>query len=218
MKALNVLFLVLFISVGTCTQAQDPDIITDVIAHRSLYPAILNNDINYTTNSTPKNVDISTIIAIGKAIWEIIEKGKPVVDYKLDWGGAVPKNVEWHDLEKFKHAKWGPFGWTFTNSLKKEIVRFKWNFGFNCKGSYNGHGMFLTDVVTAVSEIYAAWGFNVSAKAIVGQTPTNYGTKIDPIAGLPVEVTINVKSTFQSFTERCTVVIKGDCTGIVVSY
>ena len=168
-------------------------------------------------NGSQSNIDISTIIAIGKEVWEIIKEGKPVVDYKIDYGGAIPKGVEWSDLEGFKSAKWGPFGWTFKDVYGIETVRFKWNFGFNCKGSYQGHGMFLTDVVTAVNEIYAAWGFTVNAVATVGQKPTNYGTKIDPIAGLPIEVTIDVKTVLQSFTEKCTVIVKGDCSGVVVS-
>ena len=183
---------------------------------KSFQPVFLN-ETRYVNKSSPLNIDISTIITIGKEVWEIIKAGKPVVDYKIDYGGVVPKGVDWTELEGFKSAKWGPFGWVFKDLYGLETVKFKWNFGFNCKGSYQGHGMFLTDVVTAVNEIYAAWGFTVNAVATVGQQPTNYGTKIDPIAGLPIEVTISVKTVLQSFTEKCTVVVKGDCSGVVVS-
>ena len=164
------------------------------------------------------NIDISDIITIGKEVWDIIEKGKPVINYTSDWGGVVPKGINWSELEHFRSTKWGPFGWNFKDTFKIDTVKFSWNFGFNCKGSYNGHGSFLTGVTTAINEIYSAWGFTVNVRAVVGKSPTNYGTKIDPIVGLPIEVILEVKTVLQSFVEKCTVIIKGDCTGVIVSY
>lgn len=217
MMSSKFMFVMLMLIAGSFAY-DDPNYykIDSIETIKSLHPVYIN-DTYYKYNGSQSNIDISTIIAIGKEVWEIIKEGKPVVDYKIDYGGAIPKGVEWSDLEGFKSAKWGPFGWTFKDVYGVETVRFKWNFGFNCKGSYQGHGMFLTDVVTAVNEIYAAWGFTVNAVATVGQKPTNYGTKIDPIAGLPIEVTIDVKTVLQSFTEKCTVIVKGDCSGVVVS-
>jgi len=169
---------------------------------------------------TPRNVtsgkdeiDIDKIIAIGKAIWQVIKEGEPVVDYKNDWAGAVPKGVDWMDLEGFKDAKWGPFGWTFKNVYGMTTVEFLWKFAWTCKGSYQGHGQFLVNVGTAIEKIYAAWGFTVNVQATVDQTPTNYGTKVDPIAGLNIEVTMDVKTVLQSQTARCRVNVRGDCTG-----
>jgi len=165
--------------------------------------------------TAPKDgdIDIDKIIAIGKQVWEIIKAGEPVVDYKNDWAGAVPKDVDWMDLEGFKDAKWGPFGWTFKNLYGMTTVDFQWKFAWTCKGSYNGHGQFLVNVGTAIEKIYAAWGFTVNVKATVDQTPTNYGTKVDPIAGLNIEVTLDVKTVLQSQTARCRVNVRGDCTG-----
>jgi len=164
-----------------------------------------------------KNIDISTIIAIGKAVWEIIKDGQPVVDYKTDWAGAVPKDVSWGELEGFKDYKWGPFAWDFDNVLGMTNVKFHWNFAWSCKGSYNGHGSFIMNAGAAVTEIYAAWGYTVDVTCTVDSNPINYGTKVDPIAGLAVEVTLNVKTVLQSFTERCRVTLRGDCTGAKIS-
>lgn len=179
-------------------------------------PVLVGVD-NRKVDVTPKNIDIATIITIGKTVWEIIKEGKPVVDYKTDWAGAVPKGVSWTELEHFRDYKWGPFGWTFKNKFGMETVRFSWNFSWSCKGSYNGHGSFLMNVGAAVSEIYAAWGFTVNVNVSVDQNPTNYGTKVDPIAGLAVEVTLDVRSVLQSFTERCRVRIRGDCQGAKIA-
>jgi len=163
------------------------------------------------------DIDIATIIAIGKAVWEFVKANAPVVNYKTDWAGAVPKGVDWMDLEGFKDAKWGPFGWTFENLYGMTTVEFKWNFAWTCKGRYNGHGAFIMNAGAAVEKIYAAWGFTVNANVDVDQTPTNYGTKVDPIAGLNIEVTLDVKTVIQSQTARCRVNIRGDCSGKVVA-
>jgi len=162
-------------------------------------------------------ISIDDIIAIGKKVWEIIKAGQPVVDYKNDWAGAVPKGVDWMDLEGFKDMSYGPFGWTFKNTFGMTNVNFKYHFAYSCKGSYNGHGAFLVNVGAGIEEIYAAWGYTVNVNCTVDSNPTNYGTKIDPIAGLTVEVTMDVKSVLQSFTERCRVSIHGDCTANILS-
>jgi len=163
------------------------------------------------------DISIDDLIAVGKKVWEIIKEGQPVVDYQNDWAGAVPKGVDWMDLEGFQDMSYGPFAWTFKNVLGSTNVNFKWHFSYACKGSYNGHGAFLLNVGTAIEEIYAAWGYTVNVNATVDSNPTNYGTKVDPIAGLAVEVTMDVKSVIQSFTERCRVSIHGDCTAVILS-
>jgi len=162
-------------------------------------------------------IDISTIIAIGKQVWEIVKAGKPVVNYNTDWAGVVPKGVEWNDLAGFKDYKWGPFKWDFENVLGMTNVKFHWNFAWSCKGSYNGHGAFIMKAGAAVAEIYAAWGYTVDVSCAVDHNPINYGTKVDPIAGLVVEVTLNVKTVLQSFTEKCRVSLHGDCTGSLLA-
>lgn len=163
------------------------------------------------------DIDIDKIIAIGKKVWEIIKAGQPVVDYKNDWAGVVPKDAKWDDLEGFRDAKWGPFGWTFKNTIGMRTVEFKWHFAWSCKGSYNGHGSFLMNVGTAIETIYAAWGFTVNVNAAVDQNPVNYGTKIDPVAGLAIEVTLENKTVLQSFTQKCRVIVRADCTGTILS-
>jgi len=165
----------------------------------------------------PQNIDIATIITIGKTVWEIIKEGKPVVDYKSDWAGAIPKGASWNDLEGFKDYRWGPFGWDFSNILGMNNVKFSWNFIWSCKGSYNGHGAFIMNAGASIIEIYAAWGYTVNVNVSVDKTPINYGTKVDPIAGIAVEVTLDLKSVLQSFTERCRVSLRGNCVGAEIS-
>jgi len=163
------------------------------------------------------NIDIATIVTIGKTVWEIIKDGKPVVDYKSDWAGAIPKGADWSDMEGFVDYRWGPFGWDFSNILGMENVKFSWNFVWSCKGSYNGHGAFIMNAGASIVEIYAAWGYTVNVNVNVDSTPINYGTKVDPVAGIAVEVTFDLKSLIQSFTERCRVSLRGNCATATIS-
>jgi len=169
------------------------------------------------THFKDDDIDIDELIEIGKKVWEIIKEGQPVVDYKNDWAGAVPKNVKWDELEGFQDRSFGPFGWEFKNTFGVTNVNFKWHFSYACKGSYNGHGAFLLNVGTGIEEIYVAWGYTVNVNAVVDSQPTNYGTKVDPIAGLSIEVTMEVKTVIQSFTERCRVSVHGDCTAEILA-
>jgi len=165
----------------------------------------------------PENFDIATLVTIGKTVWEIIKEGKPVVNYKNDWAGAIPKGAAWTDVVGFKDYRWGPFGWSFTDMLGMETVRFTWNFMWSCKGSYEGHGAFIMNAGASIKEIYAAWGFTVDVNIAVDSHPINYGTKVDPVAGLAVQVTLDVRTVLQAFTERCRVSLRGDCTAAKIS-
>lgn len=162
-------------------------------------------------------IDIDQLITIGKEVWQIIKDGAPVVDYKNDWAGVVPEGTQWTDMENFQDMRYGPFGWTFKNILGVTTVEFKFTFAFSCKGSYNGHGSFLMNVGTVIEKIYAAWGQTVNVNATVDQKPANYGTKLDPIAGVQIEVTIETKNTFKSTVDRCRVVVRGDCQASIVA-
>jgi len=174
-------------------------------------PVISRDAIVNGTQIESLGVDISTIVLIGKSNWNIVSDGKSVVTTS-DWAGAIPKDTTVNSLSGWTGYSWGPFGWTFTNTFGMETVRFTWNFAYKCKGSYGGKGAFLTGVSTPIKEIYAAWGFTVDSAASIEGKPVNYGSAAAPVAGLPIEVTLKVSSVLQSFTERCRVAVRGDCT------
>ena len=120
-------------------------------------------------------------------------------------------------MEKFQSRTWGPFGWIFKDLLGIVTARFTWNWSFDCAGSYNGHGKFLMNVGPAIKEIYAAWGFTVNVNTTVSTKPTNYGTVEDPIAGIQVEVTMDMKTAIQHYVNKCRLLVKGDCSTTLVA-
>jgi hypothetical protein len=172
----------------------------------------------YVYNTAPApDISIDQLVTVGKLVWDVVEKGRPVVNLNTDWSAVIPKGVNFDDLEYFTDAKWTGFGWVYKSLLGMENVRFKWNFVFSCKGSYGGKGAFLMHAGTAISELYSAWGYTVSANVTVDNKPINYGSKINPIAGMPIDVNFSVKSVLQSFDNRCSVILKGDCSGVMLA-
>jgi len=211
----TLLFVLVLASVAFAEQSSKLSFVKKPATVPADLPAVPIQPVNYT--GPVADIDIATIIAIGKAVWEFVKANAPVVNYKTDWAGAVPKGLAWTDLEGFKDTTWGTFGWTFTDLLGITTVDFKWKFAWTCKGSYQGHGAFIVNAGAAITNLYAAWGFTVNANVNVDQTPTNYGTKVDPIAGLNIDVSVEVKTVLQSQTAHCRVNVRGDCSGKVVS-
>jgi hypothetical protein len=150
-------------------------------------------------------------------VWDIIKEGKPVVNYETDFTGVVPRGAEWYDMEGFVTQKYGPFSWLFKNSVGGTLAEFGWYFSYSCKGSYDGHGAFLDDTGVAIKNIYAAWGFTVNVNCTASKRPVNHGTKVDPIAGTQLDVTMEVSSVLQKFVKKCRVGVRGDCKVTLIS-
>jgi len=158
------------------------------------------------------DVGIDTIIAIGKFAWQFVKDNAPSIHTKTDWAGAVPKGVSWTKLTGFRDKTWGSFGWYAKNMAGMVTVDFKYKYSWTCKGRYRGHGAFIVNAGVSISKIYAAWGYTVNAHVSVGHTPANYGTKVNPIAGLKIKVSINIKTVIKAYYSEVTVLVRGDCT------
>ena len=156
-------------------------------------------------------VDIATIVNVALTVWDIIKENAPVINYATDYANAIPKDAGWLDLENFTDTKYGPFGWVMKDVLNLTLVEFKFYFSYACQGSYEGHGKFLDNVTPSIEHIYAANGWTVNVNTTIPERPTNYGTRVDPIAGLQVLVTLDARSVLQQFVHKCHVSIKGDC-------
>ena len=70
-------------------------------------------------------IDPSVIIQIGKDIWDIINANSPVVDYSVDWVGAVPDGAtSWIDLSGFSNWESENFSFKFKNGVGTDIFFF----------------------------------------------------------------------------------------------
>jgi hypothetical protein len=141
----------------------------------------------------PRNIGkvaviVDEVINIGRKIWPIVEKNKPVVKVAIDNGNALPKGVTgWEELEHWQAPRSRTYRVSYQNLFGMDVVNFTYQVIFTYGGSYQGKGRYLSFVAVVPQEIRVLWGFtlNVAAKIV---DVTNAGTKDDPVASAHVQV------------------------------
>lgn len=145
------------------------------------------------TESQPQffNIDAITpeiIINLGKAIWPIIEAGRPVVDIRTDWANAVPQGVNtWENLAEWRTPISKSFSFKWKN-LGVRVIHFDYSVIFTPGGRLNGNGRYLANVSVIPAKVSVSWGYKFSAQAQVSGI-TNAGSSSDPIAALQLVLT-----------------------------
>jgi len=120
---------------------------------------------------------------IGKAIWPIIDAGRPVCDLKTDWANAIPEGIlTWEALEGWQTpiAKSFSFKWKL---LGVQMVSFDYTVVFTPGGSVNGKGHYLANATVIPSHLNVKWGYKFSSSAQIAHI-TNAGTSADPVAAM----------------------------------
>lgn len=162
-------------------------------------------------------IPIGEIVAIGEKIWEIIQKGRPVVDVKTHRAAVLPAaQTDWREMESWKGPAMKAYRVTATNGFGSDVIGFTYRLAFHHSGSYNGHGSFLANATIVPEDIYVSWGFELNSFVEVGDA-VNYGTKADPLPGLLMQVNWEMKSVMTHMAARESFVIKGDGTSLRMS-
>jgi hypothetical protein len=153
---------------------------------------------------------LDTIVNIGKQLWDLVAKGKPVADYTTDEASAVPKGVgSWAELEswsdpvvKLYHAK--TLG---SNGRENGDYYFRVIYAFG--GGAGGKGKYLAGVsaLPAQIELGYAHSFNsrVNVLAIV-----NHGTDQEPIAGMLLHLQWGFNAWFWHTEQSVEIHVRGD--------
>ena len=140
---------------------------------------------------------IDRIINIGKKIWDIIEKNKPVVDLKNDYASAVPAGItHWSQLETWKMPKTTVYRLTAKNAYGIQTVGVEFAVVRTWGGSYKGKGQFLHAVTVEPLKLDVLWGYTLNMKATIPST-VNVGTSEDPIAAMMVKLGWTIKTVIK---------------------
>lgn len=154
--------------------------------------------------------NISDIELVNKHAWAIISNSEVVPDPEgTNWAGAIPRGLNPQDLAGFKAHGIDGFGWVLKGAQAQNELHFKWKFGLQCAGSYQGHGAFLMGAGIVITDYKPLWGYNVNATTSV--EVYNFGTATDPVAGLLFHVDLTVRTLLQSVTKTCHVMVYGTC-------
>jgi hypothetical protein len=153
---------------------------------------------------------IDRIINIGKKIWDIIEKNKPVVDLKNDYASAVPEGIKhWTQLERWNPPKTTLYRLAAKNAYGVETVGVTFAVIRTWGGSYKGKGKFLHGVTVEPLKVDVLWGYTLNMNATIPST-VNVGTSEDPIAAMTVKLGWVIKTVIKESQGSGVYFVRGD--------
>lgn len=156
------------------------------------------------------NIDYGAIINLGKAVWNIIENNKPVVNLAFDFANALPKGVtSAADLNGFSDIVYRSYSAVGQNIFGANVYEIKFTLMHQYGGSLDGQGQYLATVAVIPSQVKVMWAnkLNFSVKQV---STVNVGTQAQPIASLSLLVSYDVQSLGRSYSRNVVYQFRGD--------
>lgn len=155
-------------------------------------------------------IDLDGIIRIGKEIWDIIEKGKPIYNDSFDSVSFIPKTcTDARDLTNWEFPKINEFLVIAKNGFKREVIRFAYRTVFSYNGRFNGRGKYLSGVTIEPKDVKVAWMYELNVQGQV-LNPVNMGTKSDPLIGAELRLTFGIKTKLKESKASHRYYVRGD--------
>lgn len=144
------------------------------------------------------DVWVDKIINLGKKIFAVIDKGRPVVNIKTDVANALPAGVRcWTDLAGWNIPASKVFHVTYKNVYGVSVVDYSYRITYTAGGNLNGIGKYLTNVTVQPANVSVAWGFNLDAKAVIASVFNVGEDRRNPIAAMQMDIEWTVKTPLQ---------------------
>lgn len=154
--------------------------------------------------------ELGDIVNIGKFIWEIIEKNRPVINQQYTAISAVPYGVKsWDELENWSVPTIKIYKMVYTNVYKMKVVEFEYRVAFTANGTYQGKGKYLSRVEIEPKTLTVAWGYKFDATGLVLNV-TNVGTKDAPMAAMELNLNWQVSTLVKAQAQSVRYYIRGD--------
>lgn len=181
-------------------------------SHLSASPSssyIVNGEVSPSAISAS---DVDQIINIGKAIWKIVEDGKPVVTKTINTASALPRGIScWTDLSGWSRPIYKTYLVQYENAYGVKVVDFRYRLIYMAGGSVDGVGKYITNATFVISKLNVAWGFTFNATVEVPAV-FNLGTKANPLAGIQMNMHWTVDTTVRHEEATQSYFISGDGT------
>ena len=159
---------------------------------------------------------VDKLIALGTKIWNIVEKGKPVVYTEYIPSISVLPVLEggqdadaFYDMTGWSFPKTKIYEVIYKNVYRMTVVKFKYAVTFQYGGSYLGAGDYLTAASVTPVTLDVAWGYTFNASSFL-DTITNHGSTDFPVAGATLGVSHTVKTILKEITTTSKFHISGD--------
>lgn len=153
-------------------------------------------------------------IALGKAIYKIVEAGRPVTNINSAPIEILPNSEKGNAISAMDLDNWrGPSVKKFRVNVKNYLgfspAHFDFIVLFNHSGSYNGSGKYITGAQIKPTDVMVRWGYSLDATFKV-QSITNRGPKSSPVASAILEIDYTIGTVLQTNTSSKLFFISGD--------
>ncbi len=168
----------------------------------------------YININTIKSLNPQIIWQIGKTVWNFINNNEPSINITNNWGGAVPKGLtKWQSLQDWREDVWTnnskPFFFEFKSGFFGKITKLEWVWSYKYNGNYNGVGKYITQAMPVIKNAFDITTENLSCTTRVWN-PINYGTSVNPIAGIDMDLSCFSHGKFEKNLLNCHVILRGD--------
>lgn len=141
---------------------------------------------------------IDKLIALGTKIYDIVKKGKPVVNMNFAKPVSVLPNGESPQTAFAQMSNWSAptrrkYRVEYKNGWGSKVISFDYSVYFQHSGRYEGKGQYLTGVTVRASNVAVSWGFEFNASSEL-ETISNRGSMDDPMAAATLRINYRASS------------------------
>lgn len=137
-------------------------------------------------------VIVDKVINIGKKIWAIIEKNRPVVNIKTEWASAMPEGVKnWRQLENWSMPKSYDYRYYAKNYFGMTVIDVTYRVMFIHGGSVKGKGSYVANATVVPVNVHVAWGFRLDMDVKIPGV-FNVGSHENPVGAVQQIVSAKV--------------------------
>lgn len=208
----------LLLSVGHAESQNDYYEITEVETEK-IYDQFLDYDIDThgigDIDLKTISSDVKILIGVGKEVWKIVEKGKPVANVeKTNVLHVLPtaedgKAILPYELEQWSMPKISKYRTTFKNSFGMKVIDFIYSIQYQYGGKYNQSGNYLTGITIIPNYVDVSWGFEFDVESKVLNI-SNLNTLTDPTGAMTLQIKYKSKSAFKTIEKRAVFTVAGD--------
>jgi len=155
-------------------------------------------------------VSLSQIVNLGKQVWDIVKKGKPVANVEFDYANALPRGiVDVAELNGFSDLQFKSYRISAKNLYGASVYNIVYTMVHQFGGSYDGQGSYLSTVSIIPSSVTVLWGYTVDYK-VAKVAAVNVGTAENPVGSLLMDLKFKVSTVLKSHETNTLVQFRGD--------
>jgi hypothetical protein len=161
-----------------------------------------------------QDIDLNTIIAIGKEVWNVVENYQPTSDVSTASASAVPAGVtDWTQISGWQETSSDTYEWNLKDLVHITLVDYKYRVLFDYGGqlTQNGvTGLYVANVRVQPDEVYVNWANSFNSTVTISQQILNIGSTDAPIAAMQIVHRMHFHNLLQDEVQEDTFVVDAE--------